>query len=71
MVYDGLRSDSILFEGHVESPKRINLLYDVNRHYHVITNLTGAMAKSTFVGLVIEGAGIVLDIYVIRLVVIA
>jgi len=47
------------------------LFDDVNRHYHVITNLTGAMAKSTFVGLVIEGAGIVLDIYVIRLVVIA
>jgi len=46
VVYDNLHSDSILFEGRVESPKRINLLYDdVNRHYHVITNLTGAMAK--------------------------
>jgi hypothetical protein len=30
----------------VESSKRINLLYDdVTQHYHVITNLTGAMAK--------------------------
>ena len=46
MVYDGLNCDSILFERQVESPKRINLLYDdVNQHYHVITNLTGAMAK--------------------------
>ena len=46
VVYDGLNCDSILFEGQVEYPKRINLLYDdANRHYHVITNLTGAMAK--------------------------
>ena len=44
--YGGLHCDSILFEGQVESPKRINLLFDdVNRHYHVISNLTGAMAK--------------------------
>jgi len=44
--FDGLNCDGILFEGQVESPKRINLLYDdVNRHYHVFTNLTGAMAK--------------------------
>jgi len=35
-----------MFEGHVESDKRLNLLNDdVDRHYHVITNLTGAMAK--------------------------
>jgi len=35
-----------MFEGHVEPNKRINLLYDdVDRHYHVITNLTGSMAK--------------------------
>jgi len=34
------------FDGQVESEKRINLLYDdVKRHYHVINNLTGAMAR--------------------------
>jgi len=46
VFYDGLHCDTILFEGQVESTKRINLLYDdINQHYHVITNLTGAMAK--------------------------
>jgi len=35
-----------MFEGRVESAKRLNLLDDdVERHYHVITNLTGAMAR--------------------------
>jgi hypothetical protein len=35
-----------MFDGQVNASTRINLLYDdVNRHYHVITNLTGAMAK--------------------------
>jgi len=35
-----------MYEGHVDSSKHLNLLYDnVERHYHVITNLTGAMAK--------------------------
>jgi hypothetical protein len=44
-VYDGLKCVSIMFEGQVESSKRLHLLYEeVNRHYHVITNLT-AMAK--------------------------
>ena len=39
-----------MFEGQVDASKRINLLYDdVERHYHVITNVTGAMAKSTSV----------------------
>ena len=33
-------------EGHVDSDKRINLLFDeVTQHYHVIANLTGVMAK--------------------------
>jgi len=46
VVYQGLGYDSIMFEGRVESSKRINLLYDeVDLHYHVITNLTGAMAR--------------------------
>ena len=52
VVYEGLSCDNIMFEGHVESNKRLNLLYDdVDSHYHVITNLTGAMAKSTSVRL--------------------
>jgi hypothetical protein len=46
VVYDGLYCDSILFEGTVESSKRLNLLYDdVTRHYHVIGRVAGAMAK--------------------------
>jgi len=46
VVYDCLQCDSILFERQVESPERINLLYDdIYRHYQVITNFTGAMAK--------------------------
>jgi len=46
MVYKGLSYENIMFEGQVESSKRINLLYDdVNRHCHVITNLTAAMAR--------------------------
>jgi len=35
-----------MFEGRVESVKHVNIIYDdVERHYHVITNLTVAMAK--------------------------
>jgi len=35
-----------MYQGHVESEKRVNLLFDaVTHHYHVIANLTGAMAK--------------------------
>jgi len=35
-----------MFEGQVDSPKTLNILYDeVERHYHVIAKLTGAMAK--------------------------
>jgi len=35
-----------MFEGQVHSPKKIKLLYDdVEQHYHVILNITGAMAK--------------------------
>ena len=46
VVYSGLNCDSIMYQGHVESGKRINLLFDeVTRHYHVIGNLIGAMAK--------------------------
>jgi hypothetical protein len=46
VVYEGLNCDDIMYEGRVESPTRINLLYDeVTRHHHVIGSLTGAMAK--------------------------
>jgi hypothetical protein len=46
VVYEGLNCDQIIYDGQVDLPKRINLLYDgVTRHYHVINNLTGAMAK--------------------------
>ena len=46
VVYSGLNCDDVYFDGQVESEKRINLLYDESeRHYHVITNITGAMAK--------------------------
>ena len=35
-----------MFEGQVDSAKRLNLVYDdVEKHYHVITNLTGAMSR--------------------------
>ena len=48
VVYEGLSCDNIMFEGHVDSNKRLNLLYDdVDRHYHLITDLTGAMAILT------------------------
>ena len=46
VVYSGLNCDSIMYQGHVESEKRINLLFDeMTRHYHFIANLIGAMAK--------------------------
>jgi len=46
VVYQGLGCDDTMFEGQVDASKRINLLNDdVETHYHVITNLTGAMAK--------------------------
>ena len=45
-VYSGLNCEFIVYQGHAESDKRIKLLFDkVTRHYHVIANLTGAMAK--------------------------
>ena len=46
VVYGGLDREDVIFDGQVISEKRINLLYDeVNRKFHVITNLTGAMTK--------------------------
>ena len=46
VVYGSLNCEDIMFEGQFTSEKRVNLLYDdINRHYHVITKLTGAMSK--------------------------
>jgi hypothetical protein len=46
VVYGGLDCGAIIFDGQIESENRINLLYDdVTRHYNMIANLTGAMAK--------------------------
>ena len=45
-VYQGLACEDIIFEGQVVSTKKISLIYDdVEQHYHVIVNITGAMAK--------------------------
>jgi hypothetical protein len=45
VVYTVLNCD-IMFDGQGGSNTQINLLYsDVNRNFHVITNLRGAMAK--------------------------
>jgi hypothetical protein len=44
VVYTGLRSDSIIYEGQVDAPKTFNLLLDEEKH-HVINNLSGAFAK--------------------------
>jgi hypothetical protein len=46
VVFGGLDCEDIYFDGQVEYEKRINLVYDdVQRHFHVINNLTGAMAR--------------------------
>jgi hypothetical protein len=61
----------VLFEGYVETSDRINLLYDdTTHHYHVIGNLTGAMAKK-FVRRVARDVKETSCIHVIRHLVIA
>jgi len=46
VAYRGLSCEDIMFEGQVDSPERLRILYDgIERHYHVITKLTGAMVK--------------------------
>ena len=45
-VYTGLNCDEIMFEGRVEATESLRLLYDeVTRRYHVVRNLTTAMAR--------------------------
>ena len=47
VVFSGLKCDEIYFDGQVKSEKRINLLYDeLDRHYHVITDVTGSDGKT-------------------------
>jgi len=44
VVFGKLNCDDIVFDGQVESEKRINLVYDsLSKHYRVINNLTVAM----------------------------
>jgi len=58
-VLKGLGCDDIMYEGQVDSSKHLKLLYDdVERHYHVITNLTVAMAKGTYVKHAIKDFGV-------------
>jgi len=46
VVFGGLHCEDITFDGHVESQKRINLLYDnVKHHLHVINSVTGALSR--------------------------
>jgi hypothetical protein len=46
VVFSGFNCEDIIFDGRVQTEKRINLLYDeVTRHYHVIVNITGVMAR--------------------------
>jgi len=46
VVFGGLNCDDKVFDGQVESEKRISLLYDfVSKHYHVMNNLTVAMTR--------------------------
>jgi hypothetical protein len=45
IVFRGLDCKHLVFDGQVESEKRINLLYyNVTHHYHVINSMTGALS---------------------------
>jgi len=49
IVFGGLNCEDIVFDGQVETEKRINLLYDdVPHHYHVINSVTGALSRKYF-----------------------
>jgi len=46
MVYAGFHCDTVMYEGQLDSEKRINQSFDeFTQHYHVIANLTVGMAK--------------------------
>lgn len=44
LVYSGLRYDSILLNDQIATLKRMKMLYD-GYHFHVLSNVTGAIAK--------------------------
>jgi len=45
-VFDSLNTEWVVFSGNLLSTKKSHLLYDRdNRHYNVITNIKGVMAK--------------------------
>jgi len=46
VVFRGLDCKDIMFDGQVDSEKRINLVYDdVQHHYHVVNSVTGALPR--------------------------
>jgi hypothetical protein len=46
IMFNALKTDSVIFSGYSVSTKKLYLLYDSDsRHYNVITNLKAAMAK--------------------------
>jgi hypothetical protein len=46
VVFGGLNYSDMIFDGQVESEKRINLLYDdVSHLYHVMYSVTGALSR--------------------------
>ena len=54
-----MNCEDIYFDGQIESEKRINLVYDdVNRHFHVINNLTGAGLEGMYAEAVIKGVDV-------------
>ena len=49
VVFGGLGCEEIVFDGQMESEKRINLFYDdVKHHFHVISSVTGALSRKYF-----------------------
>ena len=56
-LFSGLKCEDIMFDGQVQTEKRINLISDeVARHYHVIINISRAMANGTYVKRVAKNA---------------
>jgi len=49
VVFKGLDCKDLMFDGKVDSKKRLNLVYDeVHHHFHVINNVTGALSQNYF-----------------------
>jgi hypothetical protein len=50
VVYSGLNCERIMYQGHFDSDKCINLLFDeVTQHYHFIAKLQGPWLNNVFV----------------------